>query len=113
MACQIVNKHYQAVGLTKPSFEQILESVSKHFQISVADIRGLSRKAPIAHARHVAVFITREITRDSWKHIGALFGNRDHTSMMHGYRKIRELMNRDKELTSSVQSLIRDLYPEV
>ncbi len=113
LACQIVNKHYQAVGLTKPSFEQILESVSKHFQISVADIRGLSRKAPIAHARHVAVFITREITRDSWKHIGALFGNRDHTSMMHGYRKIRELMNRDKELTSSVQSLIRDLYPEV
>ncbi len=113
LAEAIVEKYYQSVGVAKPSFDQILESVSRHYQIPVPDIRGLSRKAPIAHARHVAVFITREITGDSWKHIGALFGNRDHTSMMHGYKKIRELMNRDKELNASVRLLMRDLYPEV
>ncbi|MBS1724964.1 MAG: chromosomal replication initiator protein DnaA [Armatimonadetes bacterium] len=113
LARSIVERYYQNVGTTKPSFEQILDSVGKHYQIPVIEIRGISRKAPIAHARHVAVFITREITGDSWKHIGALFGNRDHTSMMHGYRKIRELMNRDKEVNASVKLLIRDLYPEV
>jgi chromosomal replication initiator protein len=78
----------------------------------VDDIKGFSRKAPIVHARHIAVFITREITGDSWKHIGSLFGDRDHTSMMHGYQKISEMMVRDRELRSSVKMLIRNLYPE-
>jgi len=113
LAQSIVERYYQTVGAAKPSFEQILDSVSKHYHIKVDEIKGVSRKAPVAHARHVAVFIAREITGDSWKHIGALFGNRDHTSMMHGYRKIRDLMNRDKELNASVRLLMRDLYPEV
>lgn len=113
LAAEIVENYYEQVGVVKPSFDQILGMVSKHFRIDVAEIRGVSRKAPIAHARHVAVYMTREITGDSWKHIGALFGNRDHTSMMHGYKKIREMMNRDKDLNSSVKMLMRDLYPEV
>ncbi|MCU0316146.1 MAG: chromosomal replication initiator protein DnaA [Fimbriimonadaceae bacterium] len=112
LAQEIVDKHYRNVGTSKPSFDQILVSVSKHFQIDVSEIRGTSRKAPVAHARHVAVFMTREITGDSWKHIGSLFGNRDHTSMMHGYRKIRDLMNRDRETNASVRMLMRDLYPD-
>lgn len=111
-AKSIVEQYYQGVVTAKPSFDQILKSVGHHFQIPVEDIKGTSRKAPIAHARHVAVYVTREILGDSWKHIGALFGNRDHTSMMHGYKKIREMMNRDKELNASVKSLMRDLYPE-
>jgi chromosomal replication initiator protein len=112
LAKTIIEKYYQSVGLIKPSFDQILEAVSKHTRIPVNEIKGVSRKAPIAHARHVAVYVTREITRDSWKHIGALFGNRDHTSMMHGYKKIRDLMNRDRELNASVRLLLRDLHPE-
>ena len=113
LAAQMVEKYYEQVGLAKPSFDQILGLVSKHFRIEVEEIRGVSRKAPIAHARHVAVYMTREITGDSWKHIGALFGNRDHTSMMHGYKKIRDMMNRDKDLNSSVKMLMRDLYPDI
>ncbi|MBS1709687.1 MAG: chromosomal replication initiator protein DnaA [Armatimonadetes bacterium] len=113
LAEAMVDQYYQSVGIAKPSFDQILLMVGKHFQIEVSEIKGISRKAPIAHARHVAVYMTREITGDSWKHIGALFGNRDHTSMMHGYRKIRDMMDRDKELNSSVRMLMRDLYPEV
>ena len=68
--------------------------------------------ALIVHARHVAVFITREITGDSWKHIGGLFGDRDHTSMMHGYQKVSEMMRHDKDLRAQVKMLIRNLYPE-
>ncbi|MCW5940499.1 MAG: chromosomal replication initiator protein DnaA [Fimbriimonadaceae bacterium] len=107
----IVEKYYRMVGQAKPSFDQILEAVSKHYKIPTHEIKGTSRKAPVAHARHVAVYVTRTITGDSWKHIGALFGNRDHTSMMHGYKKIRGMMGIDKELNSAVQSMITDLYP--
>lgn len=108
----LVDKYYESIAPPKPSFDQILEQVGKLYKIDVQEIKGTSRKAPIAHARHVAVYVTREILGDSWKHIGALFGNRDHTSMMHGYKKIREMMNRDKDLNASVKMLMRDLYPD-
>lgn len=112
LAMLMVEQHYRTGTLAKPGFPHILDAVSKHFKIPVDDIKGYSRKAPIVHARHIAVFITREITGDSWKHIGSLFGDRDHTSMMHGYQKISEMMVRDRELRSSVKMLIRNLYPE-
>jgi chromosomal replication initiator protein len=112
LAAELVEKYYRKGALAKPGFDQIVDTVSKHFKIASDEIRGTSRKAPIVHARHVAVFITREITGDSWKHIGSLFGDRDHTSMMHGYTKIQELMHYDKDLRSTVKMLIRNLYPE-
>ncbi len=109
----IVEKYYRSSALSKPGFSQIVDVVGKHYKIPCDDIKGQSRKAPIAHARHVAVYITREITGDSWKHIGGQFGDRDHTSMMHAYQKISEMMARDKDLNSIVKMLIRNLYPEV
>jgi chromosomal replication initiator protein len=112
IAVQIVDQYYRAGALAKPGFGQIVDTVSKHYKIASDEITGTSRKAPIVHARHIAVYITREITGDSWKHIGSLFGNRDHSSMMHGYTKIQEMMNHDKDLRASVKMLIRNLYPD-
>lgn len=110
-AQKMVEEYYQAGALAKPSFDQIVDAVSKHFKISTPEILGISRKAPIVNARHVAVFITREITGDSWKHIGGLFHDRDHTSMMHGYRKVSEMMHADRDFRNAVKMLIRNLYP--
>lgn len=112
LASAVVNAYFTSSSPARPSFEQIVGAVSKQYDIPVQEIKGESRKAPIAHARHVAVYVTREITKGSWKHIGQLFGNRDHTSMMHGYRKIRQLMDHDRELHMAVHNLIRDLFPD-
>ncbi len=112
LSSRIIEQYYKNRAFQKPDFDQIVDAVSRHFKISIEEIKGVSRKAPIVHARHIAVFITRELTGDSWKHIGSLFGDRDHTSMMHGYQKISEMMIRDRELRSSVKQLIRNLYPE-
>jgi chromosomal replication initiator protein len=112
LATQMVEQYYRAGSLAKPSFVQIVDAIAKHFDISKDEIMGISRKAPIVHARHIAVYVTREITMDSWKHIGTLFGDRDHTSMMHGYQKVSEMMAQDRDLRVTVKSLIRNLYPE-
>jgi chromosomal replication initiator protein len=56
--------------------------------------------------------MTRRITGDSWNHIGSLFGDRDHTSMMHGYQKIDEMMQKDKDFRATITMLIRNVYPE-
>lgn len=109
---EICAAYCRDAGPSRPGFTHILKAVADHHKVSEQEIMGTSRKANIAHARHVAVFITREILADSWKHIGALFGNKDHTTMMHGYRKIREMMDRDRQLSSSIKGLMRDLYPE-
>ena len=111
-AAGVVEQYYRSSGHAKPGFDQIVGTVSQHFKIPTDDIKGTSRKAPIVHARHIAVYITREITGDSWKHIGSLFGDRDHTSMMHGYQKISEMMNADRDLRAQVKGLIRNLHPE-
>jgi chromosomal replication initiator protein len=99
-------------GAAKPSFDQIVETVASRFQVSKEEILGSSRRAPIVHARHVAIYVAREITNASWKHLGIQFGNRDHTSMIHGCTKIGEMMLKDQELDATVRALIRDLYPE-
>jgi chromosomal replication initiator protein len=112
LATAMVEQYYRAGVLVRPSFNHIVDAVAKHYGVPTDDIMGLSRKAPIVHARHIAIYVTREITKDSWKHIGALFGDRDHTSMMHGYQKISEMMASDRDLRTTVKTLIRNLYPE-
>ena len=112
VAKRMVDQYYHVGTLAKPGFDHIVGAVGTHFQISPEEIKGTSRKAPIVHARHVAVYITREITGDSWKHIGGLFGDRDHTSMMHGYQKVSEMMKENPDLNATVKMLIRQLYPE-
>ncbi len=112
IAKRMVDQYYRVGTLAKPGFDHIVSAVGNHFQISADEIKGTSRKAPIVLARHVAVYITREITGDSWKHIGGLFGDRDHTSMMHGYTKVSELMKENPDLSATVKMLIRQLYPE-
>jgi chromosomal replication initiator protein len=108
----MVDQYYRVGTLAKPGFEQIVGAVGGHFKISPDEIKGTSRKAPIVHARHISVYITREITGDSWKHIGGLFGDRDHTSMMHGYQKVSEMMKDNPDLSATVKMLIRTLNPE-
>lgn len=112
LAQAMVEQYFRAGLLAKPGISQIVDAVGRHFRVTTDDIKGVSRKAPIVHARHVAIYITREITGDSWKHIGSMFGDRDHTSMMHGYGKISEMMHQDKDLRAAVKMLIRNLYPD-
>jgi len=112
LASSLIEKYYRGT-LEKPAVSEIIDAVGRQFKISVDEIRGVSRKAPIVEARHVAIYITREITGDSWKHIGSQFGNRDHTSMMHGYQKVQEMMQHDKNLKTVVKTMMRNLYPNL
>lgn len=112
LAREMVELHYSQAALAKPSFTQILDVVSRFYRIPVEEIRGTSRKAPIALARHVAVYLTREVTQGSWKHIGHQFGDRDHTSMMHAYEKISKMAGDNRDFANVVRSLLRNLNPD-
>jgi chromosomal replication initiator protein len=107
-ARSIVERYYRVEQSSKPNISQILDLVSNHYKIPVEELRGSSRKAPIAHARHVAIFLIREITKDSWKYIGSFFGDRDHTSIMHAHQKIHDMILADRNLRTTVESLMQN-----
>ncbi len=111
-ALSIVDKHYRSSIIAKPSIDQIVNEVGKHYSIEHGDIKGASRRAPVVHARHMAIYIARQLTQDSWKHIGDSFGGRDHSTIMHGYQRVTEMIQTDKDLRAIVKMLMRNLYPE-
>lgn len=111
LAKAVVEQYYQSMSHAKPGFRQVMEMVGKYYKISVAEIESPSRKAPVVHARHVAVYLMREISGDSWKHIGNQCGDRDHTSMMHAHQKISEMIERDRQFAGTITALMQDLAP--
>jgi chromosomal replication initiator protein len=106
---KVVDESYESAVSAKPTFNQILHLVSKHYRIPVEDIKGTSRKAPVALARHLAVYLTREVNGDSYHFISEQFGGRDHTSMMHAHKKITHLASEDRDFGNVVRSLMRNL----
>ena len=99
-----------AVGKA-PAFDTIVYAVWRVTGIPTAEILGTRRLAPIAEARHLTIYLVREIRMDSWKHIAQLMGGRDHTSMMHAHRKmsrlVRDVGGREIALAAQVRSVIR------
>ena len=69
--------------------EQIILKVAKYFQIEIADLKGKSREQSLVIARQIAMFILREDRQMNLTTIGLLFGGRDHTTVLHGIRKIQ------------------------
>lgn len=106
---KIVESAYPPTAKQKPHFDRILEAVSSEFDVPRRELVGPSRKAEIAHARHICVYLARKITGDSWKRLGERFGNRDHTSMIHAFQKITLLNSNDLEVQSHIRNLERRL----
>jgi chromosomal replication initiator protein len=85
--------------------EQIMEAVSEYFGVSVDDLRGQSRSRVLVNARQVAMYLCRELTDMSLPRIGHAFGGRDHTTVMHADRKIRQLMAERRTLFNQIAEL--------
>ncbi|MGB3184532.1 MAG: chromosomal replication initiator protein DnaA [Ornithinimicrobium sp.] len=83
----------------------ILNEVSVYFHISIDDLCGPSRSRTLVNARQVAMYLCRELTDLSLPKIGQEFGGRDHTTVMHAERKIRQLMGERRSLFDQITEL--------
>ena len=83
----------------------IIEKVAEHFHLEKGDLLSRSRKQSVAQARQIAMFLCRELTEESYAHIGSRFGGRDHSTVIHAYRKIEEDLQSDPELQDEVSTL--------
>lgn len=92
--------------------ENIVEAVAKTFNQPLDKLLSRDRSAPVALARQVAMYLLREEARLSLPTIGEVLGGRDHTTVMHGYEKISELLETDERLRRQVSDLREQLYGE-
>ncbi|CAN5524243.1 hypothetical protein BH23ACT6_BH23ACT6_21010 [soil metagenome] len=83
----------------------ILGEVSAYFHISIDDLCGPSRSRTLVNARQVAMYLCRELTDLSLPKIGQEFGGRDHTTVMHAERKIRQLIGERRSLFDQITEL--------
>ena len=79
------------------SVEYIQEMVCKYFNITMKDLKSSQRSNDIAFPRQIAMYLCRTLTNDSFPKIGEAFGNRDHTTVMHGYKKIEQDIKQNPE----------------
>jgi len=76
-----------------------------HIKEEVALRYHLSRKKEISQARHLAIFLAREMTDRSFPAIGREFGNRDHTTIMHSYMKVKTLLEETPLLRAEISEI--------
>ena len=83
--------------------------MSEHFNIRLGDLIGPRRLRALARPRQVAMYLSKQLTSRSLPEIGRRFGGRDHTTIMHGVKKIEELMAQDSQLADDIELLRRAL----
>jgi chromosomal replication initiator protein len=93
----------------KLTIEEIQRKVAEHYNIRLSDMIGPKRLRAIARPRQVAMYLAKQLTPRSLPEIGRRFGGRDHTTIMHGVRKIEDLMSTDSQLSDDLLRLRRAL----
>lgn len=89
--------------------DQIKKRLAACYNMSVEDLTGQCRRRAIARPRQLAMYLARKIAGRSFPDIGARFGGRDHTTVMHAVRKVEELMLAEPAYAREVQDVTRKL----
>lgn len=89
--------------------DQILTAVGNYFNLSPHDLKSKRRSSHIAYARHIAVYLTRELLQSSFPVIATEFGGRDHTTALYSYTKVCGLMEADRKTQTVVEEIRRTL----
>ena len=91
------------------SIENIQKTVADYFKIRVADLLSKKRSRSIARPRQFAMALAKELTNHSLPEIGDAFGGRDHTTVLHGCRRIEALRETEKRVDEDYLNLLRTL----
>lgn len=91
------------------SLDNIQRTVAEYYKIKIADLMSKRRNRSVARPRQVAMALAKELTNHSLPEIGDSFGGRDHTTVLHACRKIKELREIDGDIREDYKNLLRSL----
>jgi chromosomal replication initiator protein len=89
--------------------QSILDSTAEYFGYTVEELIGRSRTRPLTTARHVGMYLFRELTDLSFPNIAKMFGGRDHTTVIHAVERIKVQMKERRQVFQQVTELIQQL----
>lgn len=104
MAAQVLGR-LSIQGKQDMSIERIQKKVADHFRVKTSDILGEDRSRSVTFPRQIAMYLSRELTRHSYPEIGAFFGGKDHTTVLHAYRRIETEITRDEDFRRFMERL--------
>jgi chromosomal replication initiator protein len=96
---QLVRQHLSGTHLSVP---EIAKVVARRLRVKLSDMRGSTRHANIVRARGLAILLSRNLTSASLQQIGHYFGDRDHSTILHAFRKTNRLLSSDAELSKAL-----------
>jgi chromosomal replication initiator protein len=99
-------------GRKEVYFEDILKQVAFYYQLSPQEIVSKRKTAEVAWARQVGMFVARELTDFSLKYIGAQFGGRDHSTVIHACSAVKRALKTEPDLKRKVDQIISSLYAQ-
>jgi chromosomal replication initiator protein len=91
------------------TIENIQREVAEYYQIRTSELMSSKRTRSLARPRQIAMALAKEVTSHSLPEIGAAFGGRDHTTVLHATRKIKELREADARIAEDYSNLLRIL----
>jgi chromosomal replication initiator protein len=108
LAQRALHGHIQSVS-KQINISDIIEAVTKHFDVRLADLQSKKRSQSITEPRQICMYLARNLTRHSLEEIGGHLGGRDHTTVMHACSKIDQERNSDPKM----QVLLNELTKQV
>ena len=91
--------------------ELILDIVSDHFNITIADLKGNKRSASISVPRQICMYLMRTLTETPLQAIGIILGGKDHSTIKYGVEKIEKEMAKDETLHNTISIIMKKINP--
>ena len=104
----LLENHFSAGALKKITVEAVQHEVEQYYQVSHADLIGTKRSRNIAYARHVAIYLCRQMIDIPYNDIGKRF-NRDHSTIMSSVEKIEKKTKESRELQEELEIIIKNI----
>lgn len=89
----------------------IMDIVADHFHVTTADLKSTKRNSEIAYPRQIAMYLCSNLTTIGYKRIGSEMGNRDHSTIIHGNKKITSEMEKNETLKNTIEILKKKINP--
>src|SRR5262249_25083501 len=93
----------------RPTVERIAQRVGRYFQVEPTQLQSRRRSRNALVPRQVGMYLARQLTELSLRQIGAYFGGRDHSTVLHACRKVEQALAKDVTLSGAVRQLHADL----
>ena len=109
LAMEALQDYFGTTVISKNKIEQVQQAIAYNYNISVDDLKSKKKSNDITVPRQIAMYICRTYLKESLPKIGAEFGGKDHTTVMHSVNKIKNQLDKNDDLNIEINKVINQL----